>query len=160
ITIGSLESDSMVPYTLTFLLDTVPNGQLLAKELLNSLCKIWDSKEGILQHKSQIRVFMSDGATYMTTAYNELITFGLDCLLHPTCIVHGLSNVINPILREHKIVSEFATLVEQSYCHSDKRKSDFKSCSNFDIEESLVKCLFKLCDPSNPEENIEKTKYS
>lgn len=156
ITIGSLDDDDLVPYCLISKLNSSPSGLVIANELKNALLKIWDDENGLLDHEEQFLVFMSDGATYMTTAFDLLVSFGFKHLKHPICLVHGLNLVIDLICNQHKNLYKFSTMVQATLCHSEQRKKLFRESSNIGYEQSLIDCLFKQCDQSASEDDIEK----
>lgn len=147
VTIGALgEFDCTFPTISN--LKCATTGEAIANALKQALYVIWPTDEAILEHQHQIRLLMSDGASYLVTAVTLLHLFGLHSLQHNTCLVHGVDLVIKKALAPHKIVTTFMSNVLSTLHFSNVRAQQFQTCSNSHYEIELITMLYqKEIDP-------------
>lgn len=142
ITLGALgEFESSFPVISG--LEHSATGESIAAALLDALRVVYLTDEGIRENQTKIRLFMSDGATYLVTAVNFLRQFGLLSLQHNTCLVHGLDLAIKKGLESHNMVTTFMSNVLTTLHFSKARQDLFKNCSNSHYETELLSLLYQ-----------------
>jgi hypothetical protein len=100
------------------------NADLVVGYIQESLRSLWN--DGIEEHQDQLRVFLSDAASYMKKAAKIMKTTFAPNLYHVTCVTHALHLAAEALRNEFKDLSQFMSLIKRVMSNSVMRKELFR----------------------------------
>lgn len=134
ILVGKLDGRTNKPMLLKSTNLDKTNGTTVAQAFINSMDILWPNEK----YYNRVLLVVTDAATYMISAFNNLKSYLFPNMHHITCLAHALHRVCERIREEFIDVNQFISLMKKTLLKSNERKAAYRRITGLPLPPTPV----------------------